>query len=434
MTHRVYSVGFTLLILFALNMGLTACTSTATQRGLTTPAALAPAEIVGASNQNCAGDIASPSLAPGWKLLWQKTFEQPIARPPVADGTQVFVIERNDVPAENPSQYKDTLWALNSQTSEAQWKMGDPQAPRQIMNFMLSPKYIASLVRKYNSSSEPSLPPISEYTIISDRDSGRVLRELGVGVEALSDEALYHRSFGRALNRIDLPSGAARWYVQDAAESWGALFVDQNNLYAIGFNGNVYQYDPSDGRLIATSALGTTLAVYDFVAQGDLAIVRSGQGSANITAFDLRNMRTRWTTPVSYPSLKKSIAFWDVRVTFTVIPEAVYVYDAQNTLLKIDLLTGQVMWRIPSPEAEPMSPPVGASGLVYSLFADGTVRAFSAADGSSIGTVMKVPTWYWYWTNGARDWRDRVGGLAVADNTLIVTTGCRSVYAIQRDK
>lgn len=385
------------------------------------------------SSDNCLGDTNQPDIASGWKLLWQKTFEHPIARPPVVNGAQLFVIERSEVPS-NTAQYRDTLWDLDPRTSDAQWRVGDPDAPRQLMRFMLSPKYVAGLVRKYNSSTEPGQLPISEYTSIIDRSSGRVVHDLEVSVEAISDEALYHRSFGRALNRIDLPSGTVSWYERDAAESWGSLFTKQGNLYAIGFDSMVYQYDAANGRLIATGALGKMSAVRDFVVQDDLVIIRSGQGFEGIAAFDLNTMTPRWKTAVSYPSLRRSTAFWDAQVTFTVTPEAVYVYDAENTLLSLDLRTGQVGWRNPAIEAEPMSPPVVADELVYGLFADGAVRAFSATDGSFVGTAIQVPIWYWNRMDSARDWRDRVGGLAVADNILFVTTGCRSVYAIQHNK
>ena len=78
-----------------------------------------------------------------------------------------------------------------------------------------------------------------------------------------------------------------------------------------------------------------------------------------------------------------------------------------------------------------MSRPVVVHGLVYGFFADGTVRAFSEADGTSLGIAMKVPLWYRKWTD-PDEFLDLVGGLGVAGDTLIVTTGCRSVYAIQR--
>ncbi len=383
-----------------------------------------------ASDGNCLGDSNQPNIASGWKLLWQKTFELPIARPPVANGTQLFVLERSDVPSTG-IPYSDTLWALNSETSDVQWKFGESQTPRQVMLFKLSPKYVASVIRKLTDSDSP---PIRESTTIIERESGRILLSDLEIPEALSDEALYYRSFGRALNRIDLPTGAVRWYTRDAAESVGYLFADHNDLYAIGYDGNVYHYNATTGNRIASGTLGPIPAAGDLVVRGELAIVRSWHGFEGVTAFDLHTLKLRWATPVSYLFFRKSNAFGRDWPTFSATPEAVYLYDTQNRLLRIDLKTGQILWSTSSVGVQPMSAPVAVEDMLYGLFADGTVRAFSVTDGSSIGIVMKVPLWYWQWTDDAQDWRDRFGGLAQVGNTLIVTTGCRSVYSIQRDK
>jgi hypothetical protein len=69
---------------------------------------------------------------------------------------------------------------------------------------------------------------------------------------------------------------------------------------------------------------------------------------------------------------------------------------------------------------------------VYGLFADGAVRAFSVADGSPIGVVTQIPIWYRKSSDEIREFLSLDGGLGVSGDTLIVTTGCRSVYAIQR--
>ena len=70
-------------------------------------------------------------------------------------------------------------------------------------------------------------------------------------------------------------------------------------------------------------------------------------------------------------------------------------------------------------------------GRIYGFFSDGSVRAFSEADGQSTGIVMTIPLWYRRY-DAPTQFRDLVGGLGISGDTLIVTTGCRSVYAIQR--
>jgi hypothetical protein len=99
--------------------------------------------------------------------------------------------------------------------------------------------------------------------------------------------------------------------------------------------------------------------------------------------------------------------------------------------MRIDLLTGKVIWTTPSFGIEAMSRPMAMQGVVYGFYADGTLRAFTESNGSSMGTVMRVPLWYWKGTDN-KEWRDLVGGLGGAGDTLVLTTGCRTVYAIQR--
>ena len=257
-----------------------------------------------------------------------------------------------------------------------------------------------------------------------------------IGIGALSDDAIYHLSFGCALNRVDLPTGTKRWHNPDTAVSWGALLVNGGELYSIGFNRNVYHYDPVAGRLIQTGTLGAGPGSNDFIVQDGILILRSWyeeQGYVGVTAFDLRTMSKQWAVPVNYPPGQKSNAFGQGDMpTMTSTSDAIYLFDDQNNLFRIDLATGRTLWRVHSSDTEAMSRPVVIDGLVYGLFADGTVKAFSVSDGSTIGTAIKAPLWYGRSTDDAQEWRDLVGGLGVSGDTLIVTTGCRSVYAIQR--
>lgn len=78
-----------------------------------------------------------------------------------------------------------------------------------------------------------------------------------------------------------------------------------------------------------------------------------------------------------------------------------------------------------------MSRPVAMQGVVYGFYADGTLRAFAEAGGAPMGVVIQVPLWYWTGTDN-KEWRDLVGGLGVTGDTLVLTTGCRSVYAVQQ--
>jgi outer membrane protein assembly factor BamB len=115
----------------------------------------------------------------------------------------------------------------------------------------------------------------------------------------------------------------------------------------------------------------------------------------------------------------------------TVSHDSIFLFDSRDNLLRLDLATGKPLWSRSSAGVEPLSRPAVIGELVYGLFADGTLRAFSKTDGSPINTAMNVPVWYWT-RSDKKEFRDLVGGLGVSDDTLIVTTGCRSVYAIQR--
>lgn len=77
--------------------------------------------------------------------------------------------------------------------------------------------------------------------------------------------------------------------------------------------------------------------------------------------------------------------------------------------------------------------PAVVEDLVYVLYADGTLHAFAQSDGAEAGIVMRMPLWYWRRTD-TEEWHDLLGGLDVTGNTLIISTGCRNVYAIQRNK
>jgi outer membrane protein assembly factor BamB len=183
---------------------------------------------------------------------------------------------------------------------------------------------------------------------------------------------------------------------------------------------------------VATATLGATPIIGDVLIQDNLALVRSWYGYEGVVSFDLETFELKWATAVPYLIENRSNTFLHGIPTMAVTPDSVYLFDAQDNLLRINLLTGKIIWTAPSSGVQAMSRPAANHGLVYGLFADGTLRAFSEVDGSSIGVVMKVPLWYWRSTD-TKEWRDLVGGLDIVDDTLIVTTGCHNVYAIQHE-
>lgn len=421
---------YCVLRVVVLCAALVDCTNTQTE-------VIPPSPVGGPTKAECHGDTEPAAVASGWKLMWQKVFEGDIARPPMVDGSQLILLERID-PLLPETRFRDTLWVLDSQTTATQWKFGDAQLHRHITHFKLSPKYMALVVRDHPASTaSSSSDAVNEYPLVLERLSGReIISDTTIGIEALSDDAIYHLSFGRALNRVDLPTGTQRWHNPDTAASWGALLVNGGELYSIGFNKSIYHYNPMDGHLVEAGTLGAGPGSNDFVIQDDILILRSWyeeQGYVGVTAFDLRSMSKQWAVPVNYPPGEKSNAFGEGDLpTFSTTSNSIYLFDTQNNLLRIELATGRTLWRVFASDAEAMSRPVVIDGLVYGLFADGIVKAFSASDGSTIGMAMKVPLWYWRSTDDAQEWRDLFGGLSVSGDTLIVTTGCRSVYAIQR--
>ncbi|MBI5567160.1 MAG: hypothetical protein HY870_19840 [Chloroflexi bacterium] len=179
----------------------------------------------------CSGDAEPPTVASGWRLLWQKVFEHPIARPPVVDGGQMLLIERADA---RPKTLQDTILAVEPQTGGIQWNYSDakdpiPHVARDVLSIQYSPKYWLLLLWYLNPEGAPN-PLSMKYEIVVDRQSGKVIYDSGANATgsattvAISDEALfdhYSNSGGvfayEYMRRIDLSFGAVRWM-----QVWGA--------------------------------------------------------------------------------------------------------------------------------------------------------------------------------------------------------------------
>ncbi len=376
----------------------------------------------------CAGDEQSPTLSPGWKLVWQHNFDNPLALPPISDGSQVALIERADP---IPNLYKDTVWMLDASTSKVQWHF-DGSAALDLTDHWIdltawSPKYFAMVV---HDSHAPR-----EFVIVFDRPTGQIVYQgqMQALEMAISDDALFYRSGERRLYRIDLPSGQQRWKDSRTDYFWQGLYPAGEWLYAfVGISGkqsslNILKYKADSGVLINSVEVNPASEV---IASGSTGVGRANAGY--IALYDLSALTTVWQTNFEgqYPIRNDSNAFWDNPSRVTLTQNAVYLFDAKHSLVKIALTDGRIAWTVPISDVEPMSKPAALAGVVYGFFSDGTVRAFSEVDGAQLGNVMKVPLWYWT-SEDSKPFRNLVGGVGVANDTLIVTTGCRSVYAIQ---
>ena len=292
-----------------------------------------------------------------------------------------------------------------------------------------SPTYFAIALHDSNAP--------REFVIVFNRLTGQVAyqAELQALEMAVSDDALFYRSGERRLYRIDLPSGNQRWNDSRTDYIWQGLYASGERLYAfIGITSpqdglEILKYRADNGTLVNSVKV---VPVYEVLAKGLQGIGRTGTG---IALFDLSNLTTTWETDLGshFTTINDSNAFWDNPSRVTLTQDAVYLFDAQRNLVKITLTDGKIAWTVSFSDVEPMSKPAAVAGIVYGLFSDGTVRAFSEADGSQLGNVMKVPLWYWR-RGEAKPFRNLVGGVGVANDLLIVTTGCRSIYAIRRDK
>lgn len=379
----------------------------------------------------CVGDELSPKLSPGWKLVWQHTFDAPLALPPIIDGSQVALLERVDP---IPNLYKDTIWMLDAATSAVQWHF-DSSAALNLTDHWIdltawSPKYFVIVV---HDSHAPR-----EFVIVFDRTTGQIVYQgqMQALEIAISDDALFFRSGERRLYRFDLPSGQQRWKDNRADYFWQGLYPVGEWLYAfVGVtdpqNGlEILKYRANNGELVNSLDVAPVSEVITADAKG---VGRASTGY--VALYDLSKLTAPWQTTFDgqYPIRNDSNAFWDNPSRVTLARDAVYLFDAKHSLVKIALADGKIAWTIPVSDAEPMSKPAALAGIVYGFFSDGTVRSFSEADGSQLGSVMKVPLWYSRAGDG-KPFRNLVGGVGVANDTLIVTTGCRSVYAIQRDR
>jgi hypothetical protein len=379
--------------------------------------------------------------------LWQKVFDDPIARPPLVDGSQAVLVERADP---DPRSMKDIALIVDVQSGAVQWKIVDAKQPipfvsRQVEGVKASQKYWLFFIRYLKPEGMPN-PPALQYELVVDKQSGHVVYDSGPNMTgsamttAISDEALFD-NYGSEpgvfayeyMRRVDLSFGAVRWMHVWDSRGTSEMFAVNGSLYV--FADNIERYDLMDGKLTASTNFDLRPILGDLILKDQWVIMRSedfmSPQKEGVDIFDMQSFSPLWHAHVDFLPDKGSNAFWGNIPSMTVTPDSIYLFDKQDTLLRLDLQTGKQNWQAPSPGPQAMSRPVAASGLVYGFFADGTVRAFSEADGTQLGIAMKVPLWYLTRTD-TREWRDLVGGLGVSGDTLIVTTGCRSVYAIQR--
>ncbi len=390
-------------------------------------------------------------IASGWKLAWQKVFDDRIARPPTVDGSQMLLVERADA---RPATLQDTFLAIDPRSGNLMWKIADasnpvPHKARYMLSIKSSPKYWLLLVQYVKPDGQSTPNPV-QYELVVDRQSGRVVFDSGVsasgsaGAIAISDDALFDYYdggqggvfVGLVMRRVDLPAGTTRWMAPWDLRGPRGLFMVNDQLINF-YETEVQHYNPIDGKLIKTAELDILPIYNDIFIQDQIAVARSESlahpEKQGIQTFDLQNFTRKWFTKVSYRYQRDSNAFWGEIPSITVTPDSIYVFNARDTLLRLDLKTGNTLWATPSLGPEAMSRPVVMNGQAYGLFADGTIRAFSVADGSPVGIVARTPLWYWGGPDETRDFLDLIGGLGVADNTLIVTTGCRNVFALQRE-
>jgi outer membrane protein assembly factor BamB len=257
---------------------------------------------------------------------------------------------------------------------------------------------------------------------------------------AISDDALYDSfsasqdMFGSpTLRRVDLPAGATRWTLPWDSRGSNGLSIFNNRLINF-FENEVRQYSTLDGTPVATAEMGIYPIYSDVLIQDQTVVARSQNllhpEKEGVQTFDLRDLTQKWFVEISYRHQKGSNAFWGDLPSIYVTPDSIYLFDKQDNLLRLDLQTGNTIWSTASPGPQAMSRPVVMNDQVYALFADGTVRSFSEEDGAPKGVVVRTPIWYRKDTDN-KAFRDLVGGLGVAGDKLIVTTGCRNVFAIQ---
>lgn len=377
---------------------------------------------------DCAGDHEPPVVASGWQLLWQHTFDNPIALPPITEGSQLALLERaKPFPKENI----DTLWIMEPDSGTILWKYSgiddfvhESAVSHLIRRIAYSERYLALQMQYLTTPFEP----VRDYIVVVDRSTGRTIYHGVVSSEkeiAVSNDALYYRGADRVLYRIDLPAGTTRWRSPSGKVAEGTVLFVEPWLYAVTSQREIDQYDPIDGRVVEIVALRGQPQTVQII-QGQIALIQTAYGFEGISAFDLRKLAPQWDAEVSYIGLGYGLEI----PSFVASDTSAFLFDASSALLRLDLKNGQEVWRNVSINIQPLSRPMIVTDLVYGFFVDGTLRAFSVSDGAQVAIVARLPIWNS--RNPDLPERDVLGGLGVSDDTLIVTTGCRSVYAIQR--
>jgi len=425
------SVLFFMILLAACGEGGTTPNALTTNTSIASTIQSSTVSTAGATISQCQGDTSAPIPSSQWKLAWLRSFDNSVARPPQISGNQILVIERADP---YPQTIKDTLWILDPATGKDQWHyntIGTLTAPSSwlIKDSAWSTKYIALQIRRMINGKPES------QVLVFDRLSGESIYSDSLQTQALalSDDALYYRGGDRQTHAVDLPSKELRWSDQRAYLPFYGMFALNDWLYQFVWDQDtpmVYRYNAQSGVVEAGGKLGIEPAAGNLLFRGELALARSKQA---VLLFELQSFTVKWKTNVSFLPVRMSNAFWGDSPSATIDRDAVYLFDGSDHLSKINLSDGRLLWSISAPETEPMARPAVVDDLVYVLYADGTLRAFAQSDGAEAGIVMRTPLWYWKRTD-TEEWRDLLGGLDVAGDTLIITTGCRSVYAIQRNK
>jgi polyvinyl alcohol dehydrogenase (cytochrome) len=143
--------------------------------------------------------------------------------------------------------------------------------------------------------------------------------------------------------------------------------------------------------------------------------VGEGQKSGIYHTVNASNMKPAWTVPVGPPSavggIVGSTAF-DGKSVFGPITIGGYLWSVSDS--------GSHRWAIPVADGAHWGNPVSiANGVVYTIDLKGFLNAYDAATGAQ---VAAIPLWF----GGGGDLKASWGGVAIARNTVYVSTGITS--------